>query len=76
MKTSTSERKHGIQWTARNQLDDLDFADDLALLSPARNPIARTNDTAGVLQNNPSLILLAENIADLADIAKSQAATN
>ncbi|VDO98847.1 unnamed protein product [Schistosoma margrebowiei] len=30
MKTSTSE---GIQWTARNQLDDLDFADDLALLS-------------------------------------------
>ncbi|VDP36230.1 unnamed protein product [Schistosoma margrebowiei] len=33
MKTSTSERKHGIQWTARNQLDNLDFADDLALLS-------------------------------------------
>ncbi|VDP19861.1 unnamed protein product [Schistosoma margrebowiei] len=33
MKTSTTEGKHGIQWTARNQLDDLDFADDLALLS-------------------------------------------
>ncbi|VDP59122.1 unnamed protein product [Schistosoma curassoni] len=33
MKTSTSEGKHGIQWTARNQLDDLDFADDLALVS-------------------------------------------
>ncbi|VDP30519.1 unnamed protein product [Schistosoma margrebowiei] len=33
MKTSTSEGKHGIQWTARNQFDDLDFADDLALLS-------------------------------------------
>ncbi|VDP28669.1 unnamed protein product [Schistosoma margrebowiei] len=33
MKTSTSEQKDGIQWTARNQLDDLDFADDLALLS-------------------------------------------
>ncbi|VDP51832.1 unnamed protein product, partial [Schistosoma margrebowiei] len=33
MKTSTSEGKHGIQWTARNQLDDLDFADDLSLLS-------------------------------------------
>ncbi|VDO78084.1 unnamed protein product [Schistosoma margrebowiei] len=32
IKTSTSEGKHGIQWTARNQLDDLDFADDLALL--------------------------------------------
>ncbi|VDO76954.1 unnamed protein product [Schistosoma margrebowiei] len=31
--TSTSERKHGIQWTSRMQLDDLDFADDLARLS-------------------------------------------
>ncbi|VDO68092.1 unnamed protein product [Schistosoma margrebowiei] len=33
MKTSTSEGKHGIQWTARDQLDDLDFVDDVALLS-------------------------------------------
>ncbi|VDO71891.1 unnamed protein product [Schistosoma margrebowiei] len=33
MKTSISEGKHGIQWTARMQLDDLDFAHDLALLS-------------------------------------------
>ncbi|VDO98560.1 unnamed protein product [Schistosoma margrebowiei] len=33
MKTSTSEGEDGIQWTSRIQLDDLDFADDLALLS-------------------------------------------
>ncbi|VDO85816.1 unnamed protein product [Schistosoma margrebowiei] len=33
MKTSTSEGKHGTKWTAQNQLHDLDFADDLALLS-------------------------------------------
>ncbi|VDP50943.1 unnamed protein product [Schistosoma mattheei] len=33
MKTSTSEGKHGIEWTSMMQLDDLDFADDLALLS-------------------------------------------
>ncbi|VDP75150.1 unnamed protein product [Schistosoma curassoni] len=33
MRTLTSEGKHGIQWTARNQLDDLNFVDDLALLS-------------------------------------------
>ncbi|VDP61500.1 unnamed protein product [Schistosoma curassoni] len=33
MRTSTSEERHGIQWTAQNQLDDLDFADDLGLLS-------------------------------------------
>ncbi|VDO68801.1 unnamed protein product [Schistosoma margrebowiei] len=36
MKTSTSEGKHGIQWTCRMQLDDLDFADDLALLSQSQ----------------------------------------
>ncbi|VDO55879.1 unnamed protein product [Schistosoma margrebowiei] len=39
MKASTSEGKHGIQWTARNQLDDLDFADDLALLSHTHEQI-------------------------------------
>ncbi|VDP76901.1 unnamed protein product [Schistosoma curassoni] len=33
MKTSTCEGKHGIQWTAQNQLHDLDLEDDLALLS-------------------------------------------
>ncbi|VDP17898.1 unnamed protein product [Schistosoma margrebowiei] len=33
MKISTSEGKDGIRWTAQNQLDDLDFADNLALLS-------------------------------------------
>ncbi|VDP09629.1 unnamed protein product [Schistosoma margrebowiei] len=32
MKTSTSEGKHGIQWTARMQLEDLNFANDLDLL--------------------------------------------
>ncbi|VDO78599.1 unnamed protein product [Schistosoma margrebowiei] len=33
MKTSTSGGKHGIHCTSRMQLDDLDFADDLALIS-------------------------------------------
>ncbi|VDP38218.1 unnamed protein product [Schistosoma margrebowiei] len=32
MKTSTSEGRHGIQWTAQNQLDALELAGDLALL--------------------------------------------
>ncbi|VDP63371.1 unnamed protein product [Schistosoma curassoni] len=36
MKTSTSEAKRGIQWTSRMQLDDLDFADDLTLLSQSQ----------------------------------------
>nr|KAG5697823.1 hypothetical protein BaRGS_016085 [Batillaria attramentaria] len=33
MKTTTTGRKNGIQWTLWAQLDDHDFADDLALLS-------------------------------------------
>ena len=37
MKSSTAGRRNGIQWTLLSQLDDLDFADDLALLSQSRN---------------------------------------
>ncbi|VDP46421.1 unnamed protein product [Schistosoma margrebowiei] len=49
MKTSTSERKHGIQWKARMQLDDLDFADDLALLSHTQQQIQeKTTSVAAV----------------------------
>ncbi|VDP67048.1 unnamed protein product [Schistosoma curassoni] len=33
MKTSTSQGKHGIQWTSQNQLEDLNFTDDISLLS-------------------------------------------
>ena len=32
-KTTTTGRNNGIQWTLWTQLDDLDFDDDLALLS-------------------------------------------
>ena len=33
MRETTKGERHGIQWTIFDQLDDLDFADDLALLS-------------------------------------------
>ena len=33
MRTTTKGKSNGIQWTLWTQLDDLDFADDLALLS-------------------------------------------
>ena len=33
MKTTTTGRNNGIRWTLWTQLDDLDFTDDLALLS-------------------------------------------
>ena len=33
MRAVTNRKRNGIQWTLWTQLDDLDFADDLALLS-------------------------------------------
>ena len=33
MKESAEGRRNGIQWTLWKQLDDLDFADDIALLA-------------------------------------------
>ena len=33
MKTETKGKRNGIQWKILTQLDDLDFADDLALMS-------------------------------------------
>ncbi|CAH8517814.1 unnamed protein product [Schistosoma margrebowiei] len=47
MKTSTCEGKHRIKWTSRMQLDDLDFADDLALLSQTQQQMQeKTNSVA------------------------------
>ena len=37
MKTTTTGRNNGIQWTLWTQLDDLDFADDLVLLLPSHS---------------------------------------
>ncbi|VDO62321.1 unnamed protein product [Schistosoma margrebowiei] len=49
MRTSTSQGKYGIQWTAQNQLDDLDFADDLAFLSHTHEQIqVKTASVAAV----------------------------
>ncbi|VDP19962.1 unnamed protein product [Schistosoma margrebowiei] len=49
MKTSTSEGEHGIQWTAQNQLDDLDIADHLDLPYYSHEQIQiKTVSVAGV----------------------------
>jgi len=55
MKVSTEHQRNGIQWTLLEQLDDLDFADDLALLSHSHqqmqlktSELARTSITTGL----------------------------
>ena len=50
MKTTTENGNTGIQWTFTNQLEDLDFADDVGLLSHrqqhAQTKLSRLSDEA------------------------------
>jgi len=50
MKQATSDKKTGIQWTFTKQLEDLDFADDISLLShrhqDAQEKLSRLADEA------------------------------
>ena len=49
MKTSTAQKRCGIQWTPWRQLDDLDYADDLALLSHTQQQMQeKTNNVASL----------------------------
>ncbi|KAL3874125.1 hypothetical protein ACJMK2_037180 [Sinanodonta woodiana] len=65
MTTTTNGRRNGIQWTLRSQLEDLDFADDLALLSHSQqqmqdktNILAATSTQVGLnIQKDKTKIL-------------------
>ena len=46
MKTSTAQRRNGIQWTPWTHLDDLDFSDDLALISHTQRQMREKTNTA------------------------------
>ncbi|KAJ8333779.1 hypothetical protein SKAU_G00410980 [Synaphobranchus kaupii] len=48
MNTSTAQKRNGIQWTLWTQLDDLDFADDLALLSHTQQQMQEKTNTVAV----------------------------
>ena len=48
MKTETKWKRDGIQWKILAQLDDLDFADGLALMSHSHRQMQdNTTDLAG-----------------------------
>ena len=53
MKTSTTQKHNGIQWTPWTQLHDLDFADDIALLS--HNQQQMQEKTSDVAENSAKL---------------------
>ena len=58
MKTTTANRSNGLQWTLTQQLDDLEFANNIALLShsytqmPDKSKIlSEASKTAGFVTN-------------------------
>ena len=55
MKTTTKNRRNGIQWTLWSQLDDLDFADDLALLSHSHEQMQEKTDLLNLVSAQPGL---------------------
>ncbi|VDO63672.1 unnamed protein product [Schistosoma margrebowiei] len=68
MNTSTSQRKHGIQWTSQNQLNDLEFEDDLTLLSHSHEQmqmnttsIAATSASLGLHKHKRKTMILKYN---------------
>ncbi|VDP42701.1 unnamed protein product [Schistosoma margrebowiei] len=60
MKNSTSEGKHGIKWTAQNQLDDLDFTNGLALLSHTHEKMQITKDSVAAVSASVGLSIHKE----------------
>jgi hypothetical protein len=52
MKTSTDQKRNGIQLTFWKQLDDLDFADDLALLSHTQQQM---QEMTNIVVNNSAM---------------------
>ena len=74
MGTSTGGGRNDIQWTLRSQLDDLDFADDLALLSHSHAQI-QDRTTCICLESTSAKIVLHVNNGK-AKIARLQHASN
>ena len=48
LKICTKQRRTGIQWTLNTQLEDLDCADDLALLSHSHQQHEKTSELAAI----------------------------
>ena len=52
MKKTTKNRRNGIQWTPWSQLEDLDFADDLALLSHSHKQMQEKTEQLNTCQHS------------------------
>ena len=60
MREVTAGRQNGIQWTLWTQLDDLDYADDVALLSHTQSQMQRKTNELNSTANRLGLSVNAE----------------
>ena len=55
MKKTTTNCRNGIQWTPWSQLEELDFADDLALLSHSHQQMQEKTELLNTVSTQPGL---------------------
>ncbi|GFS16816.1 hypothetical protein ElyMa_004966000 [Elysia marginata] len=55
MKESTRGKQNGIQWNLWQQLDDLDFADDLVLLSHTKGQMQSKTEDLNIIPKSLGL---------------------
>ncbi len=57
MRKTTADKARGIQWTLFSQLEDLDFADDLAILSSKHTHLQEKTDRLGLFAAQTGLTI-------------------
>ena len=75
MRKTTSDKPSGIQWTLFSQLENLDFADDLAFLSVKRDHLLEKTDRleryakqTGLTINTPKTQVMSINTTPTAPV--------
>lgn len=83
MRETTAGKRNGIQWNLMNQLEDLDFADDLALLSHTYDQMqektsilvknaSKTRNQQGINKEKTKLMRINTNNINSIEIDNSQ----
>ena len=60
MRKTTADKPRGIQWTLFSQLEDIDFADDLAILSTTAKHLQEKTDRLTAFSKKTGLHINAD----------------
>ena len=76
MKNTVKDRKRGIQWGVRGQLEDLDFADDLAIMSHSHKQLQDKTNRLILFAKQVGLIINASKTEEMNIIEEPQIPIN